>query len=114
MNKQTLVTSCPIRMSVRKGSRQFASLQHSGKKKQNFVTVILGNLSLGARSLVWVGYRGRELAKPVRRMGLCQLLIMALQPLPPVPYPNKLAWQAKGTLWVYINVKKSDFIVVFL
>lgn len=32
MNKQTLVTSCPIRMSVRKGSQQFASLQHSGKK----------------------------------------------------------------------------------
>jgi len=33
MNKQTLVTSCPTRMYVKRGSLQFASLQHSEKNK---------------------------------------------------------------------------------
>lgn len=31
MNKQTLVTSCPTHMSVRKDSLQFEGLQHSEK-----------------------------------------------------------------------------------
>lgn len=39
MNKQTLVTSCPTRTSVKKGSLQFASLQHSEKKNHNLTTV---------------------------------------------------------------------------
>ena len=60
MNTQTLVTNCPIRMSVRKGSLQFASLQHSEKKNRTLLllhktlyTIFIKRFSLGAGSLNW-------------------------------------------------------------
>lgn len=36
MNKQTLVTSCPIHMFARKDSLQFEGPQHSEKKKKKY------------------------------------------------------------------------------
>lgn len=120
MNKQTLVTNCPIRTSVRKGSLQFANLQHSGgKKKQSFITVAQNlvhciderELQLGSR-LTCLGRVSQTRAGKASgyNIGLCQLSITSPQPLPAIPYPNKLAWQAKGTLWVALIIKKSQFI----
>ena len=43
MNKQTLVTSCPTRMSVKRGSLQFASRQHSESKNKLVTNIHLSN-----------------------------------------------------------------------